>query len=116
MVQSVVLLSLFAENEFQAIQFIPLVITPQVILGGTFLPVEELPIYLEIPARAMPITYLIDGMEYVVLDEGTAGDAWTAMGVLVLFTVLAVVATTVALNTTDRDGRRRGGDRRGQSC
>jgi ABC-2 type transport system permease protein len=29
-----IVLSLFAENEFQAIQFIPVVITPQVILGG----------------------------------------------------------------------------------
>lgn len=96
-----VLLSLFAENEFQAIQFIPLVITPQVILGGTFLPVEELPTYLELPARAMPITYLIDGMQYVVLDEGTAGDAWTAMGVLAVFTVLTVAVAAVAVGRAE---------------
>jgi len=31
-----IVLSLFAQNEFQAIQFIPVVITPQVVLGGTF--------------------------------------------------------------------------------
>jgi len=53
-----IVLSLFAENEFQAIQFIPMAITPQVILGGTFLPVEKLPTCLERPARAMPVTYL----------------------------------------------------------
>lgn len=84
------LLSVFASNEFQAIQFIPLVITPQVLLGGTFLPVERLPIYLRIPATAMPITYLIDGMEYVILGVGHAEDFWIAMAVLVEFTVLAI--------------------------
>jgi ABC-2 type transport system permease protein len=93
-----VLLSLFAESEFQAVQFIPLVITPQVILGGTFLPVEELPTYLELAARAMPITYLIEGMKYVVLDEGTVAEAWTAVGVLVLFTVFAVAGAAAAVS------------------
>lgn len=96
-----VLLSLFAENEFQAIQFIPLVITPQVVLGGTFLPVEDLPTFLELPARAMPVTYLIEGMEYVVRDSGTVRDAWLAMGVLVLFTVLAILAATVAVDRAE---------------
>ncbi len=85
-----ILLSLFAENEFQAIQFIPLVISPQVILGGTFLPVEELPVYLEIPARLMPVTYLIEGMEYVVLGTGDLADFWLALGVLLEFTVLSL--------------------------
>lgn len=90
-----------AENEFQALQFIPVVIAPQVILGGTFLPVEELPTYLEWPARAMPITYLIEGTEYVVLDRGTAEDAWLAMGVLALLTVLSIAAATVAIRRID---------------
>jgi ABC-2 type transport system permease protein len=40
-----ILLSLFAETEFQVFQFLPLVIAPQIILGGTFIPVEELPLY-----------------------------------------------------------------------
>jgi len=92
-----VLVSLFAENEFQAIQFIPLVITPQVILGGTFMPVEDLPIYLEYPARAMPVTYLVQGMEYVVLGRGEATDLWIALAALGAFTVasLAVASTVV---------------------
>ncbi|MFB6253162.1 MAG: ABC transporter permease [Halobacteriaceae archaeon] len=42
-----IVLSLFAENEFQAIQFIPMVIMPQAIIGGTFLPIDQLPTYLE---------------------------------------------------------------------
>jgi ABC-2 type transport system permease protein len=86
-----VLLSLFAQNEFQVMQFIPLVISPQIILGGTFMPVEDLPIYLEIPARAMPVTYLIQAMNYVVLDEGDPEDLWLAVVALVLFTELSII-------------------------
>jgi ABC-2 type transport system permease protein len=86
-----IVLSLFAENEFQAIQFIPVVITPQVLLGGTFLPVENLPAYLEWPARAMPLTYVIDAMKYVVNGRGTFGEFRSAVVVLAGFATLAVL-------------------------
>jgi len=85
-----VVLSLFADNGFQAIQFVPMVITPQVVLGGTFLPVEQLPWYLEYPARAMPVTYIIEAMEYVVLGAGNPADFRLAMAALVGFGVTAV--------------------------
>jgi ABC-2 type transport system permease protein len=92
-----VLLSLFAETEFQAIQFIPVVISPQIILGGTFLPVEQLPWYLEYPARVMPVTYLIEAMEYVVNGQGTAGDMQFALGALVAFATVAIVVAALVV-------------------
>ncbi|MFB6165923.1 MAG: ABC transporter permease [Haloarculaceae archaeon] len=92
-----VVLSLFANNEFQAIQFIPLVISPQIILGGTFLPVDQLPWYLEYPARAMPLTYVIDAMEYVVRDQGSTAAFARSLGVLVAFGIGAVVAAGLVL-------------------
>jgi len=92
-----VVLSLFARTEFQAIQFIPLVISPQVILGGTFTPVETLPVYLEWPARAMPITYLIDAMEYVILDGGSQTDFVTALGALALMSIATIGLATLTI-------------------
>lgn len=77
-----------------------MVITQQVILGDTFRPVSELPAYLEWPALLMPITYLIEGMEYVVLDRGTAGDAWWAVGVLAVLAVLSITAAILAVRRT----------------
>jgi len=91
-----VVLSLFADNEFQAIQLIPVVITPQVVLGGTFRPVSELPAYLEYPALVMPVTHLVRAMEYVV-HGGDAGDFWVAAGALVLFAVGAVGLATLVV-------------------
>lgn len=95
-----IVLSLFAENEFQAIQFIPVVITPQVILGGTFLPVEQLPTYLEWPARAMPVTYLIEAMRYVVHDQGTVEEFRLAMLALAAFALAAVIVAGAMVRRT----------------
>lgn len=88
-----IVLSLFAKNEFQAIQFIPLVLSPQAILGGTFLPVEELPTYLEWPARVMPLTYVIKAMKYVVNGQGTTADFQVAVAVLLAFAVGAALVS-----------------------
>lgn len=93
-----IVLSLFARSEFEVIQFIPLVITPQVVLGGTFRPVESLPRYLELPARAMPLTYLLDAMDYVVLGQGSEGDLWLAIAVLIGFTIVAIALSSVVIN------------------
>lgn len=92
-----IVLSLFAQNEFQVMQFIPAIISPQVILGGAFVPIEDMPEYLELAARLMPVTYLIDGMQYVIFDDGTAADFWVAVGALALFTVASIAASSLVV-------------------
>lgn len=92
-----ILLSLFAHNEFQAFQFVPVVIAPQIILGGTFVPVESLPAYLEPVAWAMPVTYLLQGMEYVVLGRGASADLWTAVGALAAFSLLSIAIAGIVV-------------------
>lgn len=96
-----IVFSLFAENEFQVMQFMPAVISPQVIIGGAFVPVEELPAYLEFAAHFMPITYLIEGMEYVIFDTGTAEDFWVAIVSLTVFTVLSIGLSTLVIRRVD---------------
>jgi len=94
-----IVLSLFATSEFQAIQFVPVVITPQVVLGETFRPVSELPAYLEYPALVMPVTHLVRAMEYVV-QGGDAGDFWIAAGALAGFALLALGLATAVVRRT----------------
>lgn len=96
-----IVLSLFADTEFQAIQFIPLVITPQVLLGGTFLPVEELPTYLEWPARAMPLTYVIDAMDYAVAGRGSVTEFRLALAVLAGFAVASVILAALVVRRVE---------------
>lgn len=92
-----IVLSLFAQNEFQVMQFIPAIISPQVILGGAFVPVEDMPEYLEFVARLMPVTYLIDGMDYVIFDAGSPEDFWFAIGVLAVYTVGSIALSAVVV-------------------
>lgn len=92
-----ILISLLAHNEFQVIQFIPLVIAPQVILGGTFVAVDQLPIWAEVIARAMPLTYLIEGMNWIVLDVGTAADYWLALALLGAWMLGTILLAIVAV-------------------
>jgi ABC-2 type transport system permease protein len=90
-----IFLSTFARTELQVIQFIPLVIVPQGLLGGIFWPVDRLPDVLQVVARALPMTYAVDGLREVMLkgaDLGSAavrGDLAVLAGIALLFVVLA---------------------------
>lgn len=92
-----ILVSFFAANEFQVLQFIPVVIAPQVILGGVFVPVAALPWWLEGPARVLPLTHLLAAMDWIVLGTGGVGTVWTAVWVLTAYTVGTVAAAALAV-------------------
>ena len=61
------LASSFARNEYQVVQFIPLLIIPQMLIGGTFMPVEDLPRILKPLAYCMPLTYANIAMRDVMI-------------------------------------------------
>lgn len=62
-----IFLSVFARNEFQAVQFIPLVIVPQVLLSGIIFPVSSEPGWLQVVSRVLPLTYAVDALHDVML-------------------------------------------------
>lgn len=90
-----IFLSTFARTELQIIQFIPLVIIPQGLLGGIFWPVDRLPDVLQVVAHALPMTYAVDGLKAVMLrgeglGDGNVGlDALVLAGFAALFVILA---------------------------
>jgi ABC-2 type transport system permease protein len=91
-----IFLSTFARTEFQILQFIPLVIVPQVLLAGIFWPVESLPGLLQPLALLMPMTYGIDGLREVLIKGSDLATPAVQLDVLVLAgiaLVLVVVAT-----------------------
>jgi ABC-2 type transport system permease protein len=89
-----IFLSTFARSEFQILQFIPIVIVPQGLLGGFFWPIEQLPSLLQPVARILPVTYAIDGLRQVMI----AGADLSSPQVLLDFGVLAgIAAVFVAL-------------------
>lgn len=90
-----IFLSTFARTELQIMQFIPLVIIPQGLLGGIFWPVDRLPDILHAVANVLPMTYAVDGLKAVMLRGADLGDAAVRLdfivlaGIAALFVVLA---------------------------
>ncbi len=89
-----IFLSTFARSELQVVQFIPLVIVPQALLGGIFWPIDRLPDILQVVAHVMPVTYAVDALRDVMIkgaDLGSStvqGDLAILVGIAVLFVVL----------------------------
>jgi ABC-2 type transport system permease protein len=90
-----ILLSTFARTELQILQFIPLVIVPQGLLGGMIWPIEALPEPLEWLSRIMPMRYGTEGLRAVMvrgagLDDGVLiADLLILAGLALAFVVLA---------------------------
>lgn len=87
-----ILASTFARNEFQVIQFIPIVIIPQGLLSGMVWPIEDMPAYLRPLAYIMPLTYANRALRDVMLKGQGLTDIW-----LDLLVLLAMVFATVGL-------------------
>ncbi len=89
-----IFLSTFARNELQAVQFIPIVIIPQVLLSGLLWPVQDMPGWLQVIARIMPLTYAVDAMTNIMIRGLSLADTWVPL--LFLFGFAAVAAVLAA--------------------
>ncbi|WP_075618659.1 ABC transporter permease [Paenisporosarcina indica] len=90
-----ILLSSFATSEFQMIQFIPLVIIPQVFFTG-IIPISGMPEWLQMFSNVMPISYGANALKSVMYKGQGLGDVQfdilALMGFAVVFIVLNIVA------------------------
>jgi ABC-2 type transport system permease protein len=92
-----IFLSAFARNELQVIQFIPLVLVPQALLGGLFFPVETLPVVLKQIAYVMPLTYANFALKDVMLRGLGLETIWPDLAFLLGFAVLMVLLAAYSL-------------------
>jgi ABC-2 type transport system permease protein len=94
-----IFLSMFARTEFQAVQFIPLVIVPQFLLSGILFPVSSEPKPLQILSDVLPLTYAVNGLRDVMVRGAdlTSGSLQLDVGVVLGFVVLLVLAAVATL-------------------
>ena len=86
-----ILLSTFASSEFQMIQFIPLVIVPQVLFAG-LIPISSMNIGLQYFAHLMPLFYTEQAMQDVMIKGFGVQDIYINLGVLFgIFVVLLIL-------------------------
>lgn len=67
------LASAFARTEFQAVQFMPAIVMPQVLLCGLFAPRESMTSVLEWLSNVMPLSYAVDALESVTRSNELDG-------------------------------------------
>jgi ABC transporter DrrB family efflux protein len=92
------LASAFARTEFQAVQFMPLLVFPQILLGGLFMPREDMPDVLHAISDWLPLSYAIDTINAV-----TAGDeGWDVFAPLLIVLAFAAGALILASLTLRR--------------
>src|SRR5262249_10954554 len=85
-------LSAFARTEFQAVQFMPAVLLPQLLLCGLFTPRDRMPGWLHAISDAMPLSYGVDALEHASTTAGITGTLAADIGI-----VLACVVAALAL-------------------
>ena len=92
-----VFISTFARNEFQVVQFIPLLLAPQIFLSGVIAEVDKMPAVLEVLAYLLPLTYAVDGLQDIMLRGDSLGSLGLELGVLALYVVALLTAAAVAV-------------------
>lgn len=92
-----IFISTFARNEFQMVQFIPLIIIPQIFLCGVIWPVEQMPDYLQWLSTILPLTYAVDGLRDIMLNGKSLIDVGVELAALVGFAVAISIVAAITL-------------------
>ncbi len=88
--------SAFARTEFQAVQFMPAVVIPQMLLCGLFVPRDALPRVLEVISDVLPLSYSVDAMQTVATSTET-GEVWRDVALVVAFAVVGLALGALTL-------------------
>jgi len=79
------------------VQFIPIVIIPQIVLCGVFWPVQSVPEFLRPISYILPLTYASDALREIMLKGASALDILPDFLYLGAFFLMSFVAATIML-------------------
>lgn len=91
------LASAFARTEFQAVQFMPAFILPQVLLCGLLVPLSHMPAILRYVADALPLTYAVKAMNGVAKEAVLSNDTYIYVTIVLGFAMAAVLLGAATL-------------------
>ena len=87
--------SAFARTEFQAVQFMPALVIPQILLCGLFVHRDDLPPVLHTISDLLPLSYAVDAMRKVAADAHP--DLWGDLGLVAAFAIGGLVLGALTL-------------------
>ena len=91
-----ILLSTLAKSEFQMMQFIPLVIMPQLFFSG-IIPLSSMGEWAPTVGKFLPLTYSGDAISHIILYGHNLGDILPNLGVLMIFLIILTILNIVGL-------------------
>ena len=89
--------SAFARTEFQAVQFMPVIVLPQFFLCGLLVPREQMAGWLQAISDVLPLTYAIDALQEVGAHPAATGTMWVDLAVVAGVAVLALALAAATL-------------------
>lgn len=92
-----ILVSVLSKNEFQVVQFIPIVIVPQIFFSG-LIPVDTLPYHLSYLSHIMPLYYGSMGLKGVLVYGSGISEVLPYILALCVFIALLFAANILAVN------------------
>ena len=91
------LVSAFARSEFQAVQFMPAVILPQILLCGLFVARDQMASWLEAISNFLPMSYSVDALKIIGADSSVSGTLVRDLAIVVGASLLALALGALTL-------------------
>jgi ABC-2 type transport system permease protein len=91
------LASAFARSEFQAVQFMPVVVLPQFFLCGLLVPREQMAGWLQAISDVLPLTYAVEALQEVGSSPEATGRMWADVGIVAGAALLALALAAATL-------------------
>lgn len=89
--------SAFARTEFQAVQFLPVVVVPQLLLCGLFVPREQMVGWLQAASDVMPLSYAVEALAQIGAHTNPTTTMWRDLTVVIGAAIVALVLAAATL-------------------
>lgn len=91
------LCSAFATTEFQAVQFMPVVVIPQILLCGLFVARDQMNGVLQGLSNVLPLSYAVDGLQEVAKHADPTSALVVDLVVVAAFVVAGLLLASLTL-------------------
>jgi ABC-2 type transport system permease protein len=95
--------SAFASSEFQAVQFMPAFIFPQLLTCGLFVPRDHMARLLQWFADIVPLTYSVDAMKLLATHTNWSGALTRDFTVVVAYALAALILASVTIRRQEKN-------------
>lgn len=89
--------SAFARTEFQTVQFMPVVVIPQILLCGLFVPRDHMNDVFEAISDWMPLTYSVNALQEIAKNTDPTQTMWRDFGIMAAIVLGLLVLASFTL-------------------